>query len=1293
MLGDLELEQVQLVETDEDQVVTRHPIPGLEGDFLQDLGRRGARLRLTGVLTRPDTIVNLAELRSRFHAGEPVAFVSDISSATLVDRVLIEQMEVRELAGRPSMFEYHFALREFIEAEPVDTEEVIIPPPSAPDVETGKLSVTVVAEGDPGFDMDRVRVTARGTEDETGADLNRVLTNRTSTNVWFEEPFPAGQYTVEALVDDDRTPTGQHEVLTGSATVQARSGQTASVTSVLRRGAKIGTVFVITFHFDKAFVEPCMRHVLQQVAKYAQGHPAERMLCVGHTDLGGSSTYNQALSERRGRATYAMLTFAHDPQASIAEWNELRRARPAGEIDTVKDTWGTREYQHMLQDLGYFLGNVGKDPELTDDAVRRFQRDHGQVDNGVVDDGTWSALIEAYLSKEPIDIPVAQLMANANAQGCDQGPLRWLGCSEQDPVRNTEKAWRPNRRTELMFVHEPAMPCQVPKPVTLDLVPDGAGGGGWCLDDGTATKVNCFVTPADKPCRGGPSQAWCRTPAEPGSFAVKGTITFEDGTPFTEGKYVLTASDGQYMDGEVATTTSAVHAGTPVQGRTKPDGSFTYHTRKGPGTFVVEVDGPFVARMRGQPLSAAKGNAVCFRLDGSKDAEIVIVDRIVATTQPSVTAPDAVVVRKPHTNPARQPVVLRVSAAFTGAGTFTRSSDRIHFFDAVAGGADITFDGTDNVFTDAQLVAGHTVFAEGDSASAAVGDVTLTLALTVNGTQGLSATKTMTSVELTLDIGLSRPAAGVEPPLLPKAQKNAPGRAVQRADPLFTHERALIVVRPLVAGFAGSVSLTALSGRVAVWNDEMPAAGQVQVALPHVIAAGAIPPAGLRLFVDGTALSALAADTGLQLGLDGVEPDGDHVRSTVVQVELARLGTEAAPAVTVARFGVWDRAYDAAGNVRNLEAEADNFIGLDARRLHFRVRDVAGTTAQADVQWRSLLANRADDDAPPSQLLSLPETVAGSQVFISRGVMLVADNTDRDQETHSGLAAPHPDAGLRAQGQSNHRLRRASLDGFLRGEYEAQPGVRLPIELPVFPRNPDERRSLLVRVIRYTNAIDPTYTPATLAYVDGQFTHANDRWKQVGLRIDRGAVADRPIPPGALNAIGRYGGSADNPFEQAAMRDLIPITPDGTLTVVFTHKSGSNAYATVGQRNPIPAPPGPNLVLGDRFFVFINTTLNLNGDTLAHEFYHVLFNRFDAAVRRGFLTFNTRESAAFGLRLPDVRVRRRIQNQHAPDPDADRGNRNILNWVRRARAGRFPPQVGPAPAPDATTGNNLVQAF
>ena len=108
MLDDLELQQVQTIQEDGDQIWTQHSIPALEGDFFQGLGRRASQVTLTGVLSGAEVADGLKNLRDKFRGAQPVSFVADIATATRIDQVLIEEMGVRELAGKPARFEYAF---------------------------------------------------------------------------------------------------------------------------------------------------------------------------------------------------------------------------------------------------------------------------------------------------------------------------------------------------------------------------------------------------------------------------------------------------------------------------------------------------------------------------------------------------------------------------------------------------------------------------------------------------------------------------------------------------------------------------------------------------------------------------------------------------------------------------------------------------------------------------------------------------------------------------------------------------------------------------------------------------------------------------------------------------------------------------------------------------------------------------------------------------------------------------------------------------------------------------------
>jgi outer membrane protein OmpA-like peptidoglycan-associated protein len=791
MLDDLELPNVQEISTYDRRMLAEHKPPGMEGSLFQNMGRRPQRIGLWGLALGPEALQFMQKLNDIFQAGKPVSFCADIVARSNLDLVLIEDLQWGELAGKPEQAGYILTLREFISpVEPATVEPLqpVVPVPPVIEIieNIGTLIVEVVVEGRQDFDYGLVTVSVQGEQDD-GTTLCRTLTNH-SANIWTEEDFPAGNYAVKAETTDP-------EAMTGTAEARVSAGQTVQASITLHPApSNIAKTFVVHFKMDNAFIEPAMADVLKRVADYGKKHPQEKLIILGHTDLVGSDEYNQNLSERRARSAYAFLTFGRDKtsrEEAVKEWDTLRRQK-TGEKQEIRDGWGTREYQFMLQNLShcYYYGNIdGVHGPKTSAAVSAFQKDNGIIPpTGMMTDETWEALIEKYLGRIPLAVPEIQFFRNAG-DGCEGGPLKWLGAGEQDPVRNTQDAWRPNRRTELLFVQGECIPCDVPKPRTFDkLVP----GTPWCLGTDENSNPEASIKRQDflRRTEEEPGK-WLVQPAEPGRIRIVGTITKEtdDGPGVPNAKYVLTAPDGEYLhtdakgDPDLGERPQGERRGQPIPNQADENGAFSYPKETPAGNYTLEIldlKEPALSRWKMDDNWMAKGN-ISFKqitellaksgsqssiaeasTDVAREEQSKKETKIGAVQQPKAIPPPpanpqiiisghpiVVVRRGSYVNPDRREIRLKTDNDI-GEWLLTKNIDQVHLFRNKGDTDEIVYDGQSNKFAGAELCPdGKIIYAEATDCTN-IDECELRLA-PATGSSPL-ASKKITAVRLTLDL-------------------------------------------------------------------------------------------------------------------------------------------------------------------------------------------------------------------------------------------------------------------------------------------------------------------------------------------------------------------------------------------------------------------------------------------------------------------------------------------------------------------------------------------------------------
>ena len=270
---------------------------------------------------------------------------------------------------------------------------------------------------------------------------------------------------------------------------------------------------------------------------------------------------------------------------------------------------------------------------------------------------------------------------------------------------------------------------------------------------------------------------------------------------------------------------------------------------------------------------------------------------------------DIVLVKKPYTNPRRVEVVLKTDTSFDGTGLLSVTDNSIVFFATASSPNQLLFNGIDNRFTGAQLDpagAGVHLFAEGRSASTRMGAFQMRLALS-GGTKrpGPDALGNLTAIDLVLDIGAPRVNATTAPVPLPQApavkaatpnDKFFLGRPVPLQDDAKIQERAMLIVQPVTTtGFAAQnrkLVLVHIGTRAKTFAQENPSTADVVIPSRHTFFPTSTT---TTFFVEGAVEGTKAREDTYQLGIDGLDGDGDRVSVTVVLSEIVSNRTAQGP--------------------------------------------------------------------------------------------------------------------------------------------------------------------------------------------------------------------------------------------------------------------------------------------------------------------------------------------------------------------------------------------------------------
>lgn len=112
------LQKLVSIEASETARFVRHAVPGLNGDYVQDLGRPSVRIRVCGIFYGDQASEDLGKLRGHLLGRTPVDFLCELTGQGYFTQVVVDDLKVAERAGQPDEFDFECVVTEYVPPPP-----------------------------------------------------------------------------------------------------------------------------------------------------------------------------------------------------------------------------------------------------------------------------------------------------------------------------------------------------------------------------------------------------------------------------------------------------------------------------------------------------------------------------------------------------------------------------------------------------------------------------------------------------------------------------------------------------------------------------------------------------------------------------------------------------------------------------------------------------------------------------------------------------------------------------------------------------------------------------------------------------------------------------------------------------------------------------------------------------------------------------------------------------------------------------------------------------------------------